>query len=258
MRLAVSTALFFVFALPLCASDRVLLPLFTNEIVPGDQGSQWQTSLAIFNPTSNEYKFESCGENEICEAGPGSADLFIMPGETQTTLPSDKYSMSSGARGYVAYFERVDSVSEGQPLPIQLRARDLSRNAQSAGTEIPVVRESAFRTAKTHLLNIPVDNRFRSTLRIYEMGLDHASFAVRVYNATSNVLVTETTATLATTRRGELRLEPGYFQTGNLVPSATSARTVRVEIEPLTPGSSFWAFISITNNATQEFTLITP
>ena len=35
-------------------------------------------------------------------------------------------------------------------------------------------------------------------------------------------------------------------------------RNVRVEIEPLTEGTKFWAFMSITNNKTQQFHTITP
>jgi hypothetical protein len=33
---------------------------------------------------------------------------------------------------------------------------------------------------------------------------------------------------------------------------------LRIEVEPLTPGSRFWAFVSITNNDTQRVTLVTP
>lgn len=34
--------------------------------------------------------------------------------------------------------------------------------------------------------------------------------------------------------------------------------TVRAEIEPLTEGLRYWAFVSVTNNETQHVTTITP
>lgn len=36
-----------------------------------------------------------------------------------------------------------------------------------------------------------------------------------------------------------------------------NGQKVRVEIEPLTPGLKYWAFLSVTNNKTQHFYTVT-
>jgi hypothetical protein len=33
---------------------------------------------------------------------------------------------------------------------------------------------------------------------------------------------------------------------------------VQIEVEPMTSGSTFWTFVSVTNNTTQQLTLVTP
>jgi hypothetical protein len=69
-------------------------------------------------------------------------------------------------------------------------------------------------------------------------------------------MVGEATITLVTPAQGPLRFEPGYYQSAELF--AGLAGPLRVEIQPMISGSRSWAFVSITNNTTQEFTLVTP
>src|SRR5947208_1572374 len=81
-----------------------------------------------------------------------------------------------------------------------------SRSTQSAGTAIPVVRESEFRTSAANLLNVPVDPLFRLTFRIYEMNIDRADFTVRVFDQeTGALLQTRTVTTTTTGPQGVLR-----------------------------------------------------
>lgn len=249
-------------SLPVIAGDRILLPLYTPQPIPGALGSQWETKLTVFNPSLDTYAIEVCSDprpDAVCEAGPSYPDLFVTPGEIQTRLPGD-YPVKSGLTGYVLYFKRTQGTGAETPLAVQLRARDLSRNASSAGTEIPVIRESDFREGATHLLSVPTDPRFRALLRVYEMNLDSASFRIRVFDEASGEMLREATITLETPPQGPFRFQPGYYQSAELLapPAAGSGALLRVQIEPLTSGSRSWAFVSITNNITQEFTLITP
>jgi hypothetical protein len=53
------------------------------------------------------------------------------------------------------------------------------------------------------------------------------------------------------------RFEPAYAEIGGIgVPPSTTR--LQFEIEPLTMGAKYWAFVSVTNNDTQPIALFTP
>ena len=58
---------------------------------------------------------------------------------------------------------------------------------------------------------------------------------------------------------GEFRDLPSYGEIGDLGKQlpAGAARALRIEVQPTSPGSRFWTFVSITNNSTQHVTLVT-
>ena len=66
------------------------------------------------------------------------------------------------------------------PLFFFSRVRDLSRQAQTEGTEVPVVRESDFRAAGRRFPNVPTDSRYRTLLRAWTIGDDQLYVYVEV------------------------------------------------------------------------------
>ena len=132
------------------------------------------------------------------------------------------------------------------------RVHDVSRSNLSHGTEIPVVRASEFTTGPVALLNVPLDPRFRNTLRIY--GL-----------APSEVVVTiDSREHVIALQPGRDEFEPSYAIFSQFAIDEIPAN-VRVTVRPLTPITSpptptvpIWAFVAVTNNDTQEITTITP
>ena len=94
------------------------------------------------------------------------------------------------------------------------------------------------------------------------MNLDGAEFAVRVFDQSTNVLLSQEHLTTSTPPQGELRFQPGFAQIGVSAPSSgiatPQAERLRLEVEPLTSGSAFWAYVSVTNNDSQQVTLVTP
>jgi hypothetical protein len=68
----------------------------------------------------------------------------------------------------VAVFLHVERPYQ-DAITIQSRIRDVSRSASTAGTQVPVPPESALRGGPLRLTNIPVDGRFRDTLRVYAL-----------------------------------------------------------------------------------------
>jgi hypothetical protein len=131
------------------------------------------------------------------------------------------------------------------------RVFDVTRADRSHGTEIPIVHSSEILNAPVLLLGVPIDPKFRNTLRVYSTQRTPATVQVVLNGATH-----------------ELRLEPGAdefepamaifnnFPRPEDLPSGNDG-TVTVTVIPAA-GTPIWAFISVTNNDTQQITTITP
>jgi hypothetical protein len=244
-------------------SLRVLLPIYFEKPVQGAYGSLWQSRFTVRNASAGSYIIDWCSpvkENEGCQLDL-VGDEELRSGETQTALPGRYPKPVNGVAGAVVYLDGFGlSTDPESDLTFQLRVADLSRSATSAGTEVPVVREKSFRTATFEILDVPVDPRFRLTLRVFEMNLDRASFAVRVLDQATNAPVGAALVKTFTPPQGPRRFQPGFGEVTDLIPATVSAlpSSVRLEIEPLTRGSAFWAYVSVTNNESQQVTLATP
>jgi hypothetical protein len=232
---------------------RVLLPIYLEHPVPGAFGSSWQTQFAIHNASAQPYIIAWCAA-DACPLDL-SADEELLPNETQTALPARYPKPVNGAAGAVLYLFSNPVPQNLDDLSFQLRATDVSRSATSAGTEIPIVRETSFKTEAFDILGVPVDPRFRLVFRLFEMNLDRARFTVRVFDQATNALISATLLTTSTPPQTSFRFQPGFAEMA--IPDVT-AGTVRLEIEPLTKGAAFWAYVSVTNNDTQQVTLATP
>jgi hypothetical protein len=257
--------IFFALLVPLTAQaqqnqfKRFLLPIYLAEPVSGAHGSIWASELAIFNPTSADFHNDWCAPlpAEGCPI-PLLGNAYIQPGETETSLPSLGEPVYGG-HGRVLYI-RPFSNPAGDPnaLAFQLRVFDRSRIQQTAGTEIPVIREADFRHTTAYLLNIPVDANSRLTFRLYEMDLRLSDFDIRVYDQSNgNLLGTYRSSLIAPAPERLLWFQPAYVEINDLSTVASASR-IRIEVQPRTAGSSFWAFVSVTNNDTQQITLVTP
>jgi hypothetical protein len=135
-----------------------------------------------------------------------------------------------------------------------------------------VPRENAFHASAFTLLDVPVDVGFRQTLRIYDIDGTprEASVRIRVFRldpsrgqpfGEADELLGETTVPLAFASDGLVPpLHPGYAEVTDLSTLAPlgDAERLRLEIEPSTPGSKLWAFVTVIHNETQHATVITP
>jgi hypothetical protein len=157
-------------------------------------------------------------------------------------------------------------------LGFGLRFRDLSRQAENWGTEIPVPRETAFHSSAFSLVDVPVTEGFRQTLRVYEIDGTprEASVRVRVFRldpsgnqpvGAADTLLGETTVPLSFAPLfGTQPLHPGYAEVTDLSTLAPlgDAERLRLEIEPATDGLALWAFVTVIHDETQHATVITP
>lgn len=212
--------------------DPILFPIFMPP-VQGAFNSDFRTEARIWN--KGPLFFYLFGEETNC------LQLFVPqspfrarsvgPSEPERSLPPD-CSLSVG---------RVLWTSKGGPLATNLRVGDVSRSATSHGTEIPVVRMNDFTEGKIALLGVPRDPRFRITLRIYSLARPADPVPVTIEGLINPVFLVP----------GADVFQPSYVEVRDLPRTLT-----RVVIMP--SGLPLWAFITVTNNDTQQITTITP
>jgi len=246
--------------------QRVLVPVYTADPIPGVNGASWTTDLWISNSGSANATVDGILWDCFLEqCGPAS----VEPGVTFHTGPE-----AGGLHGALLYLDPTTSGTVG----FSLRFRDLSRQSSTWGTGLPVVREDAFRTSIFSLVDVPVTEGFRQTLRIYELdGTEReASVRVRVFRMDEahtqpyddpdsslgeSVIPLHFAAPTPPVTPGEATLlHPGYAEVTDLASLAPlgDAERVRLEIEPVTAGLKLWAFVTVIHNESQHATVVTP
>ncbi|MHB8997945.1 MAG: hypothetical protein ACYC7A_00445 [Thermoanaerobaculia bacterium] len=251
-RLIVAGILCTLFTISVWAQEshvRVLVPVAIGEI-PGAYDSVWTSKLWVRNQGATEAYFFA---NEPCPTL--CPTPLLAAGESREVHFRPQ---PAGNPGFVM------SVGSDAKLAFNLRVQDLSRQALTWGTEIPLVREQSFTSKPISLLNVPLDKLFRQMLRIYALEQEPGIVArVRVLRA--HVTEGEADTELASI---DLPLDYSgdpvqlpYVQFGYIVqrfPALIAHDTVTVEVTPMNPNVRLWSFLSITNNLTQHVTLITP
>ena len=240
-------------------ADRILLPVYLPPI-DGAHGSRFETTLLIRNASDTAIRINGLEEYDVCRI------LCPDPLYVRTIDPGELFwggsLFAGGNPGIILYTER----GKGQPLSFALRVQDVTRQLLTWGTEIPIVREHDLRTGRMELLGIPMDPRFRQTLRIYAIAPTDASLVVRLFEMWGlNPHSPLEREILVDTRRhvepsSREVLYPGYAQIDldKMFPELLGQRQYRIEIEPVTDGLLYWSFVSVTNNDTQHITVVSP
>jgi hypothetical protein len=149
-------------------------------------------------------------------------------------------------------------------LHLASRIRDTSRQAQTAGTEVPVVRERDFRSGLT-FMNVPVDARYRVMLRLWSIGDDPYSnnpqFTVKV--PVSLLSTPVPFLPIPMTKIAGTAMWFGSIDVTSLL-TRTPSNPNTLQVYPSASGSNaaplafprIWGMLSITNNDTQQVTII--
>lgn len=229
-----------VLALPAAAADfeRVLLPIAPSTVLCGYH-SRFETKLVMFNQSGRV-----AGELEPMTGKEVSGPLVLTP------LAAYRYIPAADA--------------DALQMRLRIESSDQEKLDDRFFIDLPIVRESEFRTGKMQIYGVRVDPGFRQSLRIY--GLDgHTSTEVmmRVYPMDSNVLIHEEPYWLypegdwvdAEGRMAgpSFTMECDLSEDWELI-----GRQVRIELEPVDPNAKIWAFVSVTNNKTQSFYTVMP
>jgi IPT/TIG domain len=223
---------------------RLLVPIAIG--LPGALGTTWQADLLVYNGNSEPL---SAGDTTIAPFTTGAVALTAPAPNIGTFLYVPKLL--------------VDNVTAS------LRVHDTTHDADSQGAEIPVVPETQFRRSIV-LAGIPNDSRYRTLLRVYSYGGidDGVSFALRD-DATGEWLASRDlplqhglVPAQDTQPLAAAPLAPAYGQMSLdslLAPFAPTHARIRAEIASTNIFSPpIWAFVSITNNVTQQVTVVTP
>ena len=225
--------------------QRLLLPVFIEGAVAGAEGSLWVTELSGFH---NDNEVARVTEDPSVTAGTVSGRTAFTPAVTTERQGHGRFV-------YVAA-EDVEAVT------LNLRARDVSRETENLGTEIPVV--SAAQTfaggSQITLVNVPTQEQYRQKIRIYDFDGEYGrTVTVRVYGADSSTpLVTREVTVSSGDVSRDYPAYPGQADLDlNLIPELLGAERVTVVIDTPADGR-WWAFASITNNETQLITTVTP
>ena len=230
------------------ANVRILLPVIATN-VSGAFGSTWKTDLFVFNNSDASVTVsypQQC--NALCT---NATTLFAQHGDDLTTLTPNPGSPA--ALIYVPATSR-DAVE------FTLRVRDLSQQADSWGAEIPVVYEDQAFARSFDLLDVPLLPRFRQMLRMYDVAATGSStVTVQYFAMDNNQLLREQTVPLQFTNSG-LPFSPAYAEVAQFSSASELAGLdrVRIRITPTNAAQRLWAMVSVTNNVTQELTIISP
>jgi len=225
------------------AFEQILVPVFFD--ANGANGSKWRSVLTIANPRPWFLPLHSGYLSKLlpCDGSDVSCNRVLTPKQFK------QYSGNS-RQGMVLEVSRP----EARDLAMSLRIRDVSRQSEGYGTEVPVVREEEFiHGDDIRLLDVPLGPGYRVKVRIYMID--------PVLAPALNGRVT--------VRRGDERLDlpftltrqasawdPPYYAEVDLPQPVEGGRGI-VEIQM--PIEAFgWAFATVTNNETQQVTIVSP
>lgn len=228
------------------AYEAILIPLVFSGA--GLFGSQWTTELWVHNVSDSDItQFNGPFTVRFCVVAP-----CPQPIEANRAVKLDSVQFP---RGRMMFVPR----GSADALSFALRVRDLSRQSETHGVEIPVVRERDLHGLfPFSLLNVPGDAQFRSRLRVYSIDPPKV-VSVRLFTMTNPaeqvaaLLLVMDPPTAELPAYGEIDLDP-------IIRKAGLPGPFRVQIEPsfLTTSPAYWAFVSVTNNQTQNVTVVTP
>lgn len=235
--------------------DRILLPIATAPGSPGLYNSSWVAVTTVHNDSGLILDFDV----------PRPCVVLCQPRALQ---PDEDRGLTLSEPpdnpGFIMHIQQpTDQVW------FYSRVYDQTRQAETFGTEIPVVRESAFYDRTFVLPAIPTDPKFRVLLRIYD--IDGRSDAIVTVRARDPLGPTVWRAIDLRLNRPAPSGTPPQNKPSYAVLSFPAAipeilnnagipkrSEFNLEITPRTPGLKIWAFATVTHNETQHVTTVTP
>lgn len=226
--------------------EPVLVPVIING--PGAFGAQWSTDALMRNENDYSYPVNSIFDS-VFLGDPSDLPPKILPPAPHTTARAQ----SVAPNGTVMFVPRQTATN----VWFALLAKDLSRQAEAFGTQIPVVREKRFFDRPFQILNVPADARYRVALRLYRMDAG-SGVRLRILPLSSSGALVDDYVVLSPVSSGGAYT---FASIGDLVaryPQLAGSGPLRIEIDANVDRPIAWGFVSVTNNETQHVTIVSP
>jgi hypothetical protein len=228
--------------------ERILLPI-VGPLRPGAYGSTWSVETTLYNASDEDLPATASNCNPLLLIP--CANFHLPPHQTINptlwSLPDFDGAFLFVPRAHV------------RDVDISIRIQDTSRQAQTWGTTIPVVRATDFQRS-VRLNAVPTDSRFRVSLRAYGYDVSNDPLSIRIFDASDSKLLVDGRLDLRATATNTLF--PSYLRIDALADAYPQIRghdRVRVEVaSAVIPAKPIWSFVTVTNNDTQQVTTITP
>jgi IPT/TIG domain len=230
--------------------DPVLFPLF-NAPIQGALGSEFHTTVSISNKglTSGTLPVYGISFNGPLDDPPRGPLQPYAVNEAETQVP-----LRSQTPGRLLYVPK----GAGDSLAASIRVTDVTKQATSFGVEVPVVRRDDFDDARLVFMGIPSDPRFRCMLRLYSVARGNVLVNLTVNGILHQVELKHTDdQDIFDPAYLEFTSFPTLFQTGGQT-FRIVADTGRGPGGVVIPGTPIWGMVSVTNNETQQITIIAP
>ncbi|HUP45318.1 MAG TPA: IPT/TIG domain-containing protein [Thermoanaerobaculia bacterium] len=224
---------------------RLLLPVYIDGEAHGAELSRWVTELFGFHRAAGVARVTGDPDTS---AGTVAGRIAFRPA-LETARPG---------QGRFLYVADEDA----EAVRLNLRVRDVSREADNLGTELPVIAaEQAFAAGEEiPLVNVPTQEQYRQKVRIYDLDGEYGrTVTVRIYgDDLSTPIATRSVTTSQAAIETDYPAYPGQGELDlNLLPELAGLDSVNIVIDTPDAGQ-WWAFASITNNTTQLITTVTP
>jgi hypothetical protein len=230
--------------------ERILIPVASSG--PGANAARFETEILITNASDETVPVTGAAVPQGILISP--IPIPAVAPHTTGTFTDTLFQMA----GHAGAFIYVPARLAGDVIT-KVRVHDTSRDASAYGVEIPVVSDLDF-AATVRLVGIPTDARFRSTLRVY--AYDARSFGavtLRVRDdADGTLLATVPVALNAVPSQEEILPASAQLSLDSIIAPLRSHARLRIDIADSDTIRPIWGFVSITNNQTQEITLVTP
>jgi hypothetical protein len=245
--------------------ETILLPHTPGEALPGANGSNWRVEMLLRNDSPYSLRFDLPMHPRTL-ISPPPPDWFVVP--PQTTANVNLFSLTGPARVRVPKIAAKDVVFE-------TRFYDEARLGTNFGTRVPTVREHEFRHGVTTIPGVPLGTGFRSTVRVFSPDGERRVFRVRVLShpvlqtgAWEVPPIQPVVGELLATYTARAEYTDAVFKEGGPwsapmasipVPDFPGHTRVQVQLDVVDAADApYWAYVSVTNNETQQVTLLTP
>jgi hypothetical protein len=221
--------------------EPVVLPALVSGA--GAFGSQWSTDASMFNGNDSRLPVTStlfnAGCFPVCDARP--------PAQATVTIHN-----GNAPNGLLFYAARQFAPK----LFFDVLARDLSRQSEALGTEIPVAREKDLYDRPLSILLVPTDPKYRVALRVFRTD-GTAAVNVNIYSMADGTRLAGDQLTMSAPTSNPMFTSVVVGDLVQRFPDIAGKGSLRIDVGNA-PSRAAWALVSITNNDTQHVTVLAP